>query len=334
MSDPFTKYSNLFSTSQKFIGSLFLIGWLVFYAAVAKAEYPDRPVRLVVGFAPGGSDNSARIIAQRLSQIWGQQIFIDNKPGAAGNIGADFVSKAPADGYTLLLCVNSYTINTTAYRNLSWDLMRDFAPVGLYASSPMVVVVNEKNPAHSLSELVAYAKAHNNQLNYGSAGTGTAPHLAVEQFSHSLGLNMTHIPYKGSAPSVTALLSDEVQLAFGAQSAFDAFIKSGKLRALAVTTAQRQESAPDLPTIREALKIDFDADIWYGLLAPAKTPAAVIRKINEDLRKILNEPETQARLRSTGVLPSYLSAEDMGSLMHRDVNRWRGVIQRIKLSLD
>ena len=311
-----------------------LLSLLLCFAASAQADYPDRPVRLVVGFAPGGSDNSARIIAQRLSQIWGQQIIVDNKPGAAGNIGADIVAKSAPDGYTLLLCVNSYTINTTAYKHLSWDLLRDFAPIGRYAASPMVVVVNDKSPARSLTDLVNLAKARQGQLNYGSAGTGTAPHLVVEQFSHALGLDMTHIPYKGSAPSVTALLADEVQLAFGAQSAFDAFIKSGKLRPLAVTTAQRQDAMPELPTIREALKLDFDADIWYGLLAPSKTPNAVIRKISEDLRKVLAEPEIQARLRSAGVSPAYLSPEDMGSLMQRDVVRWREVAHRIKLSLD
>ena len=313
-------------------GGLLALGLCL--AAGAQAAYPERPVRLVVGFAPGGSDISARIIAQKLSQIWGQQMVVDNKPGAAGNIGADIVSKSAPDGYTLLLCVNSYTINTTAYRNLSWDLLRDFSPVGRYAASPMVVVVNDKNPARNLAELVSYARANNGKLNYGSAGTGTAPHLVVEQFAHSLGLNMTHIPYKGSAPSVTALLADEVQLAFGAQSAFDSFIKSGRLRPLAVTTATRQEAMPDLPTIKEAIKLDFDADIWYGLLAPAKTPPAIVRKISDDLRKVLADPDTQARLRNAGVAPAFMSPEDMGALMQRDVARWKEVANRIKLTLE
>ncbi len=300
----------------------------------AHAQYPNRPVRLVVGFAPGGSDNSARIIAHRLSQLWGQQIVVDNKPGAAGNIGAEIVAKAPPDGYTLLVCVNSYTINTSVYRQLNWDLLKDFAPVGRFAVSPMVVVVNEKSPIKSLAELVSHVKNQNGKLNYGSAGTGTAPHLVVEQFTHDLGLNITHIPYKGSAPSVTALLTDEVQLAFGAQSAFEAFIKSGRLRALAVTTTQRQESMPDVPTIKEAIKLDFDADIWYGLLAPEKTPDHVIKKINQDLRKVLAEPEIQSKLRQTGVTPAYLSPQDMAQLMRRDVARWREVAQRIQLTMD
>jgi tripartite-type tricarboxylate transporter receptor subunit TctC len=302
--------------------------------AQAQTTYPERPVRLVVGFAPGGSDISGRIIAQKLSALWGQNMVVDNKPGASGNIGADIVAKAAPDGYTLLLTVNSYTINTVVYRNLGWDLQRDFEPVGRYATSPMVVVVNEQMPVRTMSELMAYAKANPGKLNYGTAGAGTAPHLSTEQFAHQAGLSMTHIPYKGSAPSVQALLANEVQLSFGAQSAFDAFIKAGKLRSLAVTTATRQDGLPGVPTIKEALGIDFDADIWYGLLAPAKTPPAIVKKLSEDLQKVLSDPDTQARLRNAGVVPGYLNAADMARLIQRDVSRWRDVAQRIKLTLD
>ena len=298
------------------------------------AAFPDKPVRLVVGFSPGGSDISARIVAQKLSQLWGQQVFVDNRAGAAGNIGADAVARAAPDGYTLLLCVNSYTINTTVYRNLSWDLLRDFAPVGRYAASPLVVVVNDKNPAKNLGELLAYAKANPGKLNYGSAGAGTAPHLAVELFAQKTGLNLTHIPYKGSAPSVTALLADEVQLAFGALSAFDAFIKAGRLRPLAVTTGNRYSQLPDVPTLREAGIPDFDVDIWYGLLAPAKTPDPVIRKLSDDLKKVLADPDTQAKLREAGVETAFLDPQQMAALMKRDVERWRQVANRIKLTLD
>lgn len=303
-------------------------------AALAQGTYPERPVRLVVGFAPGGSDISGRIVAQKLSQLWGQQIFVDNKPGAAGNIGADIVAKAAPDGHTLLLAVNSYTINTVVYKGLSWDLLRDFAPLGRYAYSPMVVVVNDKLPVRTLAELTAYAKANPGKLNYGSAGPATAPHLATEEFAHKLGLNVTHIPYKGSAPSVQALLANEVQFSFGAQSAFDAFIKAGRLRPLAVTTATRQPTLPDLPTIKEAVGLDFQAEIWYGLLAPAKTPAAIVNKISEDLKKVLADPDTQARLREAGVQPSYMTSTEMGELMRQNVASWREVVNRVKISLD
>ena len=263
--------------------------------------YPDKPVRLVVGFAPGGSDLSARLLAQRLSEIWGQAVVVENKPGAAGNIGADFVAKAPADGHTLLLLVNSYTINTTLYKNLNWDLIRDFAPVSRYANSPMVLVVNEKLPA---------------------------------MFALRSGLSMVHIPYKGSAPSVTALVADEVQFSFGAMSAFDSMVKAGRLRPLAVTTATRFGRMPEIPTVIESGIAGFDADIWYGIVAPAKTPAAIVKKISDDIAKVVAEPEMQAKLRDRGLEPAYLDSAKTSELIKQDVSRWKEIIQRLKLTLD
>ncbi len=303
-------------------------------ASAAVADYPDRPVRFVVGFPPGGSDISLRILTPKLSELWGQPAVVDNRPGAAGNLGADIVAKAAPDGYTVLLCVNSYAINTTVYRNLSWDLLRDFAPLGRYASSPMAVVVNDKVPAKNVAELIAFAKANPGKLNYGSAGSGTAPHLAAELFAIRTGVQMVHVPYKGSAPSVTALIAKEVDLSFGALSAFEAFIKDGRARALAVTTAERFSQLPSVPTLSEAGVPGFDVDIWYGLVVPAKTPATVIRKISEDLKRVLSDPDTQAKLRQRGLDPAYLNSQQLGELMRRDVARWREVADRIKLTLD
>ncbi len=296
--------------------------------------YPDKPVRLIVGFAPGGSDLSARMIAQRLSEMWGQAVVVENKPGAAGNIGADFVAKAPADGYTLLLLVNSYTINTTLYKNLNWDLMRDFSPVSRYANSPMVLVVNDKLPVKTFAEFLSYAKANNGKLNYGSAGTGTAPHLAGEMLALRSGLSMVHIPYKGSAPSVTALVADEVQFSFGAMSAFDGMVKAGRLRPLAVTTTTRFGRMPEVPTVVESGIAGFDADIWYGIVAPAKTPLAIVKKISDDIAKVVAEPEMQAKLRDKGLEPAYLDSAKTTELIKQDVSRWKEIIQRLKLSLD
>ena len=303
-------------------------------AGPAHGAFPDRAVKIVVGFAPGGSDISARILAQKLGELWKQPVVVDNRPGAAGNIGADAVAKSPADGYTLLLCVNSYTINTSVYKNLSWDLLRDFAPVGRYAASPLVVVVNAKSPIKSVQELTAYAKANPGKINYGSAGAGTAPHLAAELFAIQAGMDITHIPYKGSAPSVTALVADEVQLSFGALSAFDSFIKSGRLRPLAVTTARRSAQLPDLPTVAEGGIAGFDVDIWYGFLAPAKTPPAIVKQLSDDLAKVMADPDTQAKIRNAGLEPAYLDSAQMGELMKRDVARWRDVANRVKLSLE
>lgn len=307
---------------------------MLFWSIVAGAAYPDKPVRIVVGFAPGGSDISARVIAQKLSDLWGQGVVIENRAGAAGNIGAEAVARAPADGYTLLLCVNSYTINTTVYRNLGWDLVRDFAPVGRFAVSPLVPVVHPSLPVRTVRELIDHAKANTGKLNYGSAGNGTAPHLAGELFAMNAGLSMTHIAYKGSGPSVTALLANEVQLSFGALSAFDAFIKDGRLRPIAVTTAERSPQMPGMPTVIESGMAGFDADIWYGLLLPAKTPADIVAKVGADLARVMADPDTQARLRQRGLEPAYLDARQLGDLIKRDVARWRGVAERIKLTLD
>ena len=300
----------------------------------AHAAFPDRPVRLVVGFAPGGSDISARMVAQKLSELWGQPVVVDNRPGAAGNIGADFVAKAAPDGYTILLLVNSYTINTTVYRNLSWDLLRDFAPIGRYATSPMVVVVNDKIPVKTFAEFVAYAKANRGKVNYGSAGTGTAPHLAGELFALRSGIDMTHVPYKGSAPSVVALVADEVQVSFGAMSAFDGMVQQGRLRPLAVTTATRYARLPDVPTVAESGIPGFDIDIWYGLLAPAKTPPTIVKKISDDLGRVMADPDLVSKMRERGLEPGYLDSQKTGELLKQDVARWREVITKLKLSLE
>ncbi len=296
--------------------------------------FPDKPVRIVAGFAPGGADTSARLIGQKLQELWGQPVIIDNKPGAAGNLGADAVARAPADGHTILLFVNSYTINTSVYKGLTWDAVRDFAPVGRYGRSPMVVVVNASVPAKNLKELVALAKTKPGTLNYGSAGVATAPHLAVEWFASGTGIEATHVPYRGSAPSVVGLVGNEVQFAFGALSAFEPMIKDGRVRALAVTTAQRYAAMPELPTVAEEAMPGFDADIWYGFVVPAATPAAVVQKLSKDLQTVLADADLQAKLRARGVEPAYLDGKLTSELIRKDVARWRDVAERIKLKLD
>ena len=323
------------SRARKVAATLAALAAAFFLAVAGPAQaFPDKPVRIVVGFPPGGSDISMRIVALKLQELWGQAVVVENRAGAAGNIGADLVARAPADGHTILLCVNSYTINTTVYRNLGWDLLRDFAAAGRFATSPLVVVVNPALPIRNVRELIEYAKANPGKLNYGSAGSGSAPHLAGELFAMNAGLQMTHVPYKGSGPSVTALLANEVQLSFGAASAFDAFIKDGRLRPLAVTTAARSGQVPGVPTVIESGMAGFDVDIWYGLLVPVKTPAAIVTKISADLARVMHDPDTQAKLRQRGLEPAYLDAPQMAELMRRDVTRWRGVAERIKLVLD
>ena len=307
---------------------------LVFFAALAQAAWPEKPVRLMVGFAPGGSDIGGRIIAQKLSEMWGQPVVVDNRPGAAGNIAADLVAKTSPDGYTILLFVNSYTINTSVYKGLTWDALKDFAPVGRYTSSPMIVVVNPKFPARNLKEMTDYAKANPGKLFFGSAGSGTAPHLVGELYAMRAGTQITHVPYKGSAPSVMGLVGGEVQLSFAASSSVSAFVKDGRLRPLAVTTSKRDPQFPDVPTVAEAGIPGFDADIWYGLVVPAKTPPAIIKKISDDVKTALDDPEIQAKLRQNGLEPAFMTPEQMGELMKRDVARWKEVATRINLVLD
>ena len=307
---------------------------LVFFAALAQAAWPEKPVRLMVGFAPGGSDIGGRIIAQKLSEMWGQPVVVDNRPGAAGNIAADLVAKTSPDGYTILLFVNSYTINTSVYKGLTWDALKDFAPVARYTSSPMIVVVNPKFPAKNLKEMTDYAKANPGKLFFGSAGSGTAPHLVGELYAMQAGTQITHVPYKGSAPSLMGLVGGEVQLSFAASSSVSAFVKDGRLRPLAVTTSKRDPQFPDVPTVAEAGIPGFDADIWYGLVVPAKTPPAIIKKISEDVKTALDDPEIQAKLRQNGLEPAFMTPEQMGELMKRDVARWKEVATRINLVLD
>jgi tripartite-type tricarboxylate transporter receptor subunit TctC len=307
---------------------------IALFLTFAAHAFPDRPVRLVVGFAPGGADISGRLVAQKLSELWGQPVIIDNRPGASGNIGADVVAKAAPDGHTLLLLVNSYTINTSLYRNLSWDLQRDFAPIGRYATSPLVVVVNDKMPVQKFSDFVTYAKANAGKINYGSAGSGSAPHLAGELFAMRSGISMTHIPYKGSGPSVTALVADEVQASFGAMSAFDGMIQQGRLKPLAVTTSTRFARLPNLPTVEESGIPDFNVDIWYGLVAPAKTPQTIIKKISDDLARVLTDPDLLSKLKDRGLDPAYLDSAKTTDLIRSDVQRWREVIVKLKLSID
>jgi tripartite-type tricarboxylate transporter receptor subunit TctC len=307
---------------------------LVACAAVAQAAWPEKPVRLMVGFAPGGSDIGGRIIALKLQEMWGQPIVVDNRPGAAGNIAADLVAKAAPDGYTMLLFVNSYTINTSVYKGLTWDAVKDFAPVARYTLSPMIVAVNPQFPAKSVKEMTDYAKANPGKLFFGSAGSGTAPHLVGELFALKTGVKITHVPYKGSAPSLTGLVAGEVQLSFAASSSVSAFIKDGRLRPLAVTTAKRDPQFPDLPTLEETGIAGFDADIWYAFVMPAKTPPAIIKKIADDLHVVLADPETQAKLRQNGLEPAFLGPEDTAALIKRDVARWKDVATRINLQLD
>src|SRR5438034_5972010 len=242
--------------------------------ALGQVAYPTKPVRLVVPFPAGGTtDLLARAAAQKLSEAWGQQVIVDNRPGAAGNIGAELVAKAAPDGYTLLMgTVGTHAINASLYAKMPYDHVKDFAPVILVAGVPNVLVVNPSLPVHSVQELIAYAKANPGKLNFASSGSGTSIHLSGELFKVMTGVQMTHVPYKGSAPALQDLLGGQVQLMFDNLPPSLPQIKAGRLRALAVTSATRAPALPDVPTVAEAGLPGFEASSWFGVLAPAGTP--------------------------------------------------------------
>ena len=280
-----------------------IVALVAFVPAPADAQpFPARPAKLVVPFPPGGPlDVVGRGIAQKLSETWSQGVVVENKPGAGGNIGADFVAKAPPDGYTVVMAaLSTHAVNPNLYAQMPYDAKKDFAPITLVAITPNVLVVNPTLPVHSVKELIAYAKAHPGKLSFGSGSTGSAGHLAGELLKVDAGLDMVHIPYKGAAPATQALLAGDTQLMFDNLANAMVQVKAGKLRALAVTTSQRSKLAPDLPTMAEAGVPGFDISTWFGLMAPAGTPPEVIARWNADVTRILNTPEMRERLIAQG----------------------------------
>jgi tripartite-type tricarboxylate transporter receptor subunit TctC len=294
--------------------------------------YPTRSVRMIVPFAPGGgSDIIARVLAPHMSGLLGQQVIIDNRPGAGTIIGAEIAAKAPPDGYTLFLGITgTMAINPSMYRKLPYDPVRDFAAVGLVGTGPNVLVVHPALPARSIRELIAVAKAHPGKLSYASAGTGGAPHLAGELFKSMAGIDMVHIPYKGAAPATTDLLAGQVQVMFAGMGAALPFIKSGRLRALGVAGAKRSRALPDVPTIGEYLQ-GFEASTWFGVFAPAATPRTVITRLNADLAKIVALPEVERQLAGQGYEPLTSTPEELAAYIRSEIAKWAKVIRDAKI---
>lgn len=269
------------------------------------SAYPTKPIRFVVPFPPGGPlDITARAIGQKLTEAWGQPVVVDNRPGAGGSLGAELVAKAPADGYTLLMgAVSTHAINPHLYARVGYDPFRDFVPVALVAEVPNVLVVNPALPVNSVAELVALARAKPGYLNFGSGSTGSTGHLAGELFKSLAGVDMVHIPYKGAAPAMQDLLGGQVQLMFDNLASAAPQVKAGKLRALAVTTAQRSPAMPDLPTVNEAGVKGFDLSTWFGVFVPAGTPPEIVAKLNAGIVAALESKELRERLAAMGAEP-------------------------------
>ena len=292
------------------------------------AEYPTKPIRLIVGFAPGGgTDTTARAIGSKLSELLGQQIIIDNRPGAAGNIAAELVSKATPDGYTLLMgTIAALAINPSLYTTkLPFDSIKDFAPITQAVDSTNILSLHPSVPAGSVKELIALAKAK--PLNYGSSGVGGTGHLAGELFNTMAGVKMTHVPYKGGGPAMIDLVGGQVQLVFATAASAVPQIKGGKIKGLAVTTAKRSALMPNLPTIAEAGLPGFDANNWYGVLAPAKTPRPIILRLNSEIAKVLAMPDVKNFLFNQGLDPAAGTPEQFGAYIKSEMTKWAKVVK-------
>jgi tripartite-type tricarboxylate transporter receptor subunit TctC len=299
------------------------------FAQTGAATYPMRAIRLVVPFTPGGStDILARAIGQKLTEAWGQPVVIDNVPGAGGSIGADKVAKAPADGYTLLMGhIGTLAVNPSLYPALPYDPVKSFAPVAWVARVPNVLVVNPAVKAQSIKELIALVKTRPGQLNYGSGGNGSAANLATEYFKLQTGTSLLHIPYRGTALAVTDLMGGQIQVLFTGAPAVLGQIRNGQLRALAVSSPQRLEALPNLPTMNESGYPGFEADQWYGIVAPAGTPREVVIKLNSQINQSLASNELKTRLNSEGAIAAPSTPEAFGQHIVREIARWKPVIQ-------
>jgi len=289
--------------------------------------YPTRPVRIIVGLAPGGgTDIVARLIGQWLSERLGQQFVIENRPGAASNVGTEVVVQAPADGYTLLIFGAPAAINATLYDKLNFNFIRDIAPVGSIGSVPNLIVVHPSVPAKSVPDLIAYAKANPGKLNTASGGIATPQHVAGELFKMMTGTNIVHVQYRGSGPALTDLLGGQVQMAFATMPSSIGYIKAGKLRPLAVTTATRWEGLPDIPTLSDFVP-GFEASSWYGVGAPRNTPAEIVDKLNKEVNAALADPKMRARLADLGGTPLPGSPAQFGKLIVDETEKWGKVIK-------
>jgi tripartite-type tricarboxylate transporter receptor subunit TctC len=305
-------------------------------AGAQAPAYPTKPIRLVVPFPPGGAtDILARAVAQKLTEAWGQSVVVDNRPGAGGNIGSELVAKAAPDGYTLEMgTVGTHAINASLYAKMPYDHVKDFAPVILVAAVPNVLVVNPAVPVNSVQELIAYAKANPGKLNFASSGSGTSIHLSGELFKVMAGVQMTHVPYKGSAPALQDLLGGQVQLMFDNLPPSLPQIKAGKLRALGVTSTARSPALPDVPTIAESGLPGFEASSWFGVLAPAGTASTIIAKLNAEIAKWLASPEAKEKLVAIGANGAGGTPEDFARHIQTETAKWAKVVKESGAKVD
>ena len=308
---------------------------LALAAGLAHAQdYPSKPIRMIVTYPPGGgTDVVARILNEKLSPELGQAIVIDNKGGAGGSVGTELASKAPADGYTILLTLSSHTINPKLFKNLGYDVERDFAGVSLAASIPQILVAHPSVPANTVPELIAWLKANPGKVNYASVGIGSPAHIFGELLKLKTGVQMTHVPYKGGGPAMTDVIAGQVQLAIVSMPAALQFVKSGRVKALAVASAKRSASAPDVSTIAEH-GYDVVLESWYGVLVPAKTPAPVVAKLNAAMVKVLAMPDVKEKLFAQGAEAVSNSPAEFDAIIRSELPKWEYVIREAKIQAE
>ena len=297
--------------------------------AVGADTYPVKPVRLIVPFPPGGpADALARVVGDKLSASLGQAVVVDNRPGAGGNIGMELAAKSAPDGYTLVLApAGNLTVNPSLYRNVPYDVARDFAPVTVIAAVPNILVVNPAVPAQSLAELIAYAKANPGRLNFSSPGAGSGAHLAGELLKSSAGIDAVHVPYNGIAPATTAVVAGDVQMMFAGAPAALPQVSAGKVRALAVASPKRIAAAPALPTLDESGLPGFDVTSWYGIVVPAGTPPAIVERLQREIATALDRPDVRAKLAGLGAEPIGNSPGEFGAMIKSETIKWSKIVK-------
>ena len=308
---------------------------LVLTAPANAQSYPNKPVRVVVPYPPGGpTDIVARVLFQQVSEATGQQFLVDNRAGAGGNIGAEIVAKSPADGYTLLIGTTAHAINMSLFKNLSYDVQKDFAPVSLLTQGPLVLVAHPQFPANSIKEVIELAKSKSGGLNFASSGNGQSTHLSAELFNTMAGIKMSHVPYKGSAPALTDVMSGQVDVMFDTTLSAMPFVKAGKLKALGLTSPVRSPAAPDVPTIAESGLPGYEVFAWNGVFVSAGTPKAIIQQLNDQIRKAMLLPQVKDKFSAQGFAASWNSPENFGVFVKNEVDKWSRTVKASGATLD
>jgi tripartite-type tricarboxylate transporter receptor subunit TctC len=308
---------------------------LVLTAPANAQSYPNKPVRVVVPYPPGGpTDIVARVLFQQVSEATGQQFLVDNRAGAGGNIGAEMVAKSPSDGYTLLIGTTAHAINMSLFKNLSYDVQKDFAPVSLLTQGPLVLVAHPQFPANSIKEVIELAKSKSGGLNFASSGNGQSTHLSAELFNTMAGIKMSHVPYKGSAPALTDVMSGQVDVMFDTTLSAMPFVKAGKLKALGLTSPVRSPAAPDVPTIAESGLPGYEVFAWNGVFVPAGTPKAIIQQLNDQIRKAMLLPQVKDKFSAQGFAASWNSPENFGVFVKNEVDKWSRTVKASGATLD